>query len=128
MKRFGQIIREARQAKGLKVYELAERISVNPVYITQIEKHNKLPSPAVIRSIVYILGDNNISHAYILEKKYKLEQSVKKSLHDTTLDVKLELTEEDMKRFTELKKHDKTLTLKKVYIKGLKTIKDFEEH
>ena len=45
MKKFGTILREARTICGLKGYELAKKVGVNPVYITQIEKHDKLPSP-----------------------------------------------------------------------------------
>jgi len=51
----GEVIRERRKEIGLKVYELADKVGVNPVYITQIEKHNKVPSEAVITEIGKVL-------------------------------------------------------------------------
>jgi len=47
----GMIIREHREKLGLKVYELAQIVGVDPVYITRIEKHNKLPSIIVFLNI-----------------------------------------------------------------------------
>jgi len=44
MKNFGAALRERRKLSELKVYELAKKVGVNPVYITQIEKHGMLPS------------------------------------------------------------------------------------
>ena len=122
MKSFGEIIREARQKKGIKVFELAERIGVNPVYITQIEKHNKLPSPYVARSIAFILKDKRISEAYIIDKGRKFMESTAKSLKDIKRDIRLELPLEAVERFRELKKHDKTLTHKKVFMAGVKAV------
>ncbi|MFC1674608.1 helix-turn-helix domain-containing protein [Candidatus Omnitrophota bacterium] len=48
----GQLLRSNRQRKGLKVYELAKLVKVNPVYITQIEKGYKLPSPETFLKII----------------------------------------------------------------------------
>jgi len=48
---FGAAIRKRREMFGLKVYELADKIGVDPVYITQIEKHGKLPSPLTMQKI-----------------------------------------------------------------------------
>jgi len=45
------IIREYRKKLGLKVYELAKKVGVNPVWITKIEKHNDLPSIVVYMNI-----------------------------------------------------------------------------
>jgi len=47
----GTKIRNRRKELGFKVYELAEKVGVNPVYITQIEKHNKLPSIEIFKKI-----------------------------------------------------------------------------
>jgi len=47
----GMIIREERKKLGLKVYELAKMVGVDPVYITRIEKHNRMPSIIVYLNI-----------------------------------------------------------------------------
>ena len=60
MKKLGMLLREARKARGLKGYELAKKAGVNPVYITQIEKHDKLPSASVMKRIADVLGDQNL--------------------------------------------------------------------
>lgn len=52
----GMIIREHREKLGLKVYELAQMVGVDPVYITRIEKHNKLPSIIVFLNIEKFLN------------------------------------------------------------------------
>lgn len=51
----GELLRSGRQKKGLKVYELAKLVKVNPVYITQIEKDYKLPSVETFIKIVKLL-------------------------------------------------------------------------
>ncbi len=52
----GTAIRKRREYVNLKVYELERKAGVNPVYITQIEKHDKLPSPPVMKRIANVLG------------------------------------------------------------------------
>ncbi len=49
-------IRERRKELGLKVYELANKVGINPVYVTQIEKHGKLPSSEVFYRIENVLS------------------------------------------------------------------------
>lgn len=56
---FGAAIRKKREKQGLKVYELANRVDVNPVYITQIEKHNKLPSDGLMIKICGALSPDD---------------------------------------------------------------------
>lgn len=51
----GEEIRRRRERLKLKVYELARKVDVDPVYITQIELHNKLPSPSVFIKILLAL-------------------------------------------------------------------------
>jgi len=55
MPNIGIEIRARRQELGLKVYELANKVGVHPVYITKIEKHNRLPTPAVFKRICEVL-------------------------------------------------------------------------
>jgi len=71
----GALIRKQRQKLGMKVLELAQRVKVSPVYITQIERHNKLPSHDVLMKIVGIVGDrceihsqHNIYNRYLKAK------------------------------------------------------------
>ena len=56
MQNLGAIIRQRREKLGLKVYELAKKVGINPVYVTQIEKHGKLPSYKVINSLEQVLN------------------------------------------------------------------------
>lgn len=56
---FGAAIRKKREKLGLKVYELAHKVGVNPVYITQIEKHNKVPSENLMKKICGVLSPND---------------------------------------------------------------------
>jgi len=67
MQNLGAIIRQRREKLGLKVYELAKKVRINPVYITQIEKHGKLPSYKVINSLEQVL-DVSLWNLYMKEK------------------------------------------------------------
>jgi transcriptional regulator with XRE-family HTH domain len=51
MANMGELIRERRTHLKLKVYELAQQAGISPVYITQIERYNKLPSFIVYKNI-----------------------------------------------------------------------------
>lgn len=62
---FGKAIRKRRLERGLKVFQLANNVHVDPVYITQIEKHGKLPSPAVMERISSELCDRNLLTTYL---------------------------------------------------------------
>lgn len=65
----GVKIRQRRQELGLKVYELAEKVGVNPVYITQIERHGKLPSSEVFLKIEEALNfHSEIRDQYLFNK------------------------------------------------------------
>jgi transcriptional regulator with XRE-family HTH domain len=64
----GKAVRKRRIERGLKVYELARRVGINPVYITQIEKHGKLPSIPVMEAISDVLGDIDLFNSYIYIK------------------------------------------------------------
>ena len=64
MEKLGQKIRKRREELGLKVYEFAKKVGVNPVYITQIEKHGKLPSLKVLKAIVDNLNTDKPSAYY----------------------------------------------------------------
>ena len=71
MENLGVTIRKSRKELALKVYELANEVGIKPVYITQIEKHGKLPSPAVMKKISEVLCDELLFEMY-LKIKYPL--------------------------------------------------------
>ena len=96
MKRFGTILREARTVCGLKGYELAKKVGVNPVYITQIEKHDKLPSPLVMKKITDVLKDRTLFETYLKIKYpilYDIFQKEEKDLNRESNELSMELTE-----------------------------------
>ena len=59
----GPRIREARKTKSITQEQLAEKIGVTSVYISEIERGNKMPSIPVLISIVEAL---DISADYLL--------------------------------------------------------------
>ncbi len=69
MEKLGEEIRAARQSLKLTAKDLANKIGVDPTYITYIEKHGKIPSPAVMKKIEDALGDPMLSTIY-LQAKY----------------------------------------------------------
>ena len=62
-------IRKSREKLALKAYELAREVGINPVYITQIEKHDKLPSLNVMKRISEVLCNKRLFDMY-LKMKY----------------------------------------------------------
>ena len=65
----GQRIREMRQESKLTAKDLANKVGVHPTYITYIEKHGKIPSPALLKKIQDALDDPILDHIY-LQTKY----------------------------------------------------------
>lgn len=59
----GKRIREARKSKGFTQGKLAEKIGTSDVYISEIERGNKMPSIPLLISIVEAL---DISADYLL--------------------------------------------------------------
>jgi transcriptional regulator with XRE-family HTH domain len=51
MANMGQIIRKRREYLKLQAKELAQTVGVDPVYVSQIEIHNKMPSLEVYKKI-----------------------------------------------------------------------------
>lgn len=64
------IIRAQRKEVGLKIYELAEKVGVSAVYITQIEKHNKRPSNDIFFKIAGILNLDRKTISLFLKSKF----------------------------------------------------------
>ena len=69
MEKLGEEIKAARQSLKLTAKDLANKIGVDPTYITYIEKHDKIPSLAVMKKIEDVLGDPMLSTIY-LQAKY----------------------------------------------------------
>lgn len=51
----GEIIREARTGRGMKLRELARRVERTPSYISDIENDRRVPSEDVLRQIAEVL-------------------------------------------------------------------------
>ncbi|MBU0605252.1 MAG: helix-turn-helix domain-containing protein [Candidatus Omnitrophica bacterium] len=102
----GKAVRKKRIEYGLKVYELARRVGVNPVYITQIEKHGKLPSASIMKQIADALYDQNLFNIYIKIKYPMLQQIIGKDLD--SLEGELQEIENEFKKedFTTKGKND----------------------
>jgi len=97
---YGKAVRKQRLKRGLKVFQLADHTGVDPVYITQIEKHGKLPSPAVAERISNALADKNLLTFY-LEIKYPLLYEGRKKLYPDLNPVMEEI-------FKEMRRKNKT--------------------
>lgn len=70
MENVGALIRKRREELGLKVFELAKKVGVSAVYITQIEKHNKLPAIDVFHKIENVLGEDSEIYLPYLKARY----------------------------------------------------------
>ena len=76
----GQRIKEVRQALKLTAKDLASKVGIHPTYITYIEKHGKIPSPAVLKKIKVVLNDPILDDIYLVTRypevceKYQNEQ------------------------------------------------------
>ena len=64
----GQRIKNRRQELKLMVKDLASKVGVHPTYITYIEKHGKIPSPALLKKIQAALDDPVLDHIYLVTK------------------------------------------------------------
>ncbi len=53
--RFGQVLREARTARGLSQEELGFQSGYHPVYISQLERGKKSPSLRTMMSLASVL-------------------------------------------------------------------------
>ena len=68
MKKLGEEIRSRRQSLKLTAKDLAHKLGVDPTYITYIERHDKIPSPALMDKIENVLGDKTLSTIYLRTK------------------------------------------------------------
>lgn len=70
MRKLGEEIRVRRQELKLTAKGLANKIGVDPTYITYIEKHGKIPSPAVMDKIKAALGRGDVYTSDMLDTIY----------------------------------------------------------
>ncbi|MDD5464907.1 MAG: helix-turn-helix transcriptional regulator [Candidatus Omnitrophica bacterium] len=68
MKNLGEEIKTSRKISKLTAKDLANKIGVDPTYITYIEKHGKIPSPAVMKRIEEALDDPMLGDLYLRTK------------------------------------------------------------
>ena len=94
MENLGIAIRKRREERNLKVYELADAVGVDPVYITRIEKHGKLPSPLIMEKISKVLSDEDLFKFYLKIKYPMVYERIKPA--DTFLDAEIEKIMEEM--------------------------------
>ncbi len=79
----GQLIRARRKKLYLTIEELAKKVGIDRTYITKIEKHDFLPSPQVLTSIIAQLNGNPDKYMRlykslkIAKTKKKLKQKIK---------------------------------------------------
>ena len=91
-KTLGEVIKEKRLAAGLKVLDLAREVGVNPVYISQIEKHDKLPSQDVVERIEKALKTTELFDLFIKQKNPSLEKRFISSLSHIPSTLRKEFT------------------------------------
>ncbi len=134
MRKLGEEIRTRRQSLKLTAKDLANTIGVDPTYITYIEKHGKIPSPAVMEKIKDALDDEILDTIY-LKTKYpevckKFEEG-QKDMADDFIQKAGILLKKDMsaKEKKEAKKQFKEAITKlgELVIKFSRTIKKLEE-
>lgn len=70
MAKIGELVRQQRKEQKLKVYELAQKVGISPVYITQIERYNKLPSFVVYKNIENVLKLPTTLRVQFFREKY----------------------------------------------------------
>jgi transcriptional regulator with XRE-family HTH domain len=57
---FGQVLREARLAKGITLRKFAEMVGVSPTYLSQVEQDNVDPPTAErVKRMADLLGENS---------------------------------------------------------------------
>jgi transcriptional regulator with XRE-family HTH domain len=64
--KFGAVIREAREAKGISLRDLAKRVEVSPTFLSKVETEDWKPKEDKLRKIASILemdGDDLVARA-----------------------------------------------------------------
>ena len=77
---FGDLIRQQRKNRKLTTAELAVLTAVDRTYITKIERHNKLPSMAIMYKICDKLGDDELFKKYLKIKYPTMYEKFEKDL------------------------------------------------
>lgn len=58
MQHAGAAIKDAREAQGLSLRELAERAQVNAGYLSRVERGSRNPNPRWLASVIGALAEN----------------------------------------------------------------------
>lgn len=134
MRKLGEEIRADRQRLKLRIKDLADKVGVHPTYITYIEKHDKIPSPALMERIKNVLDDEMLETIY-LKTKYpgvckKFEQK-QKDIADEFIQRAEKLIKKDMasEEKKEVRKElgEAKVKLKALAMKFLGAVKKLEE-
>jgi transcriptional regulator with XRE-family HTH domain len=80
----GKKIREKRISYNLMVKDLASFVDVSGVYITQIEKHGKLPSIRIFKKICVFLDCGALMNDYLKIKEPELYKYARKAVKNGT--------------------------------------------
>lgn len=75
----GELVKRLRKEQKLTGEELAKKVGVVRTYISKIEKHNLLPSIAVVRKLAEVLHSNLIVQQYYSEKFKDIERQYYKT-------------------------------------------------
>ncbi len=75
---FGSLLRTQRKKIKLTTEELAKIAGIDRTYITKIEKHNKLPSLAIMQLICDKLGDEDLFKNYLRIKYPTMYEKLEK--------------------------------------------------
>ena len=117
MKKLGEEIRLRRQSLKLTAKDLAHKLGVDPTYITQIEKHEKIPSPALMEKIDNVLGDNMLTTIYLRMKHPTMYKKLAEfeAGREANIDSEIEQMQREIEQM-EIKRKNRTetKTLKKL--------------
>ena len=68
METFADCMKRLRKAKGLKIYQLAEKVGASPEFFCMVEKGKKYPAISTLKKVASILG-NELKGVYFKEHR-----------------------------------------------------------
>jgi len=114
---FGSLLRRRRRELQLTAEELSQIAGIDRTYITKIEKHNKLPSLAIMQIICDKLGDEELFKDYLKIKYPTMYAKLEK-------DAATRETEFLSREFQEIKEAVKKINNEEITPRELKELKD----
>lgn len=73
----GEIIRDARENKGITMTELAKQVQITQGYLSKIENNLKVPVDGVLQRIGNVLGIDNFEGRKMAQRILELEAHVR---------------------------------------------------